>query len=298
VGVHAVTQSEAGEVVYLNGQLVARSEARIDPEDRGFLFGDGIYEVLEVQAGLPLFAQAHYERLVRSAQAIQLSVPLDKDGFLRTIRELVAANGVEEGLVYLQVTRGVAPRSHAFPQGEVPPTVFAFARSQPPDPSLAQGVAAVVLPDQRWYRVDLKTVNLLPNVLASQEARRRGAYEAILVRDGVVTECSHSNVWMVRGGVVYTHPADTWILHGVTRAVTLQAARQAGIDVREEAFLEVDLWEAQELFLTSTTAGVVPIVRINGRPVGTGVPGPVTGQVSRAYRQAVEAELRRLREES
>lgn len=281
-------------IVYLNGAFLPRSEAKIDPEDRGFQFGDGVYEVLQVKGGLPLFAQEHFTRLERSAGAIEIPVPVDRTEFDHIVRELIRVNTLEDGIVYLQLTRGVAPRTHNFPDA-VSPTLYLSVKAQP-DPDFAQGVAVVVVPDERWHRVDLKTVNLLANVLAAETAKRRGAFEAILVRpDGTVTECSHSNVWIVRDGVCLTHPADHDILPGVTRKAVLRALASHNIPFEEAAFSERDLRRADEVFLTSTTAGVAPVVQLDGAPVGDGKPGPVTVRARAAYADEVAAEVERAR---
>ena len=282
--------------VYLNGRLVPRSEARIDPDDRGFLFGDGIYEVLRVREGLPLFVDQHFARLGRSLAGCELPEPFDRTGFERMARDLIARNGTRDGIVYLEVTRGVAPRGHAFPPAGTPPTVYAFAREVPADPALHRdGVPVIVLPDERWARVDMKTVNLLPNVLAADRAARVGAYEAILVRDGVVTESSHSNAWIVRDGVALTHPTGPSILPGITRDTVLRSARRDGLPVEERTFREEDLRSADEVFLTGTTTGVLPVVRVDGRPVGDGRPGPVAKALGESYGRTVDEEIRRQR---
>lgn len=278
--------------VYLNGALMRRSEAKIDPEDRGFQFGDGVYEVLQVKQGLPLFAKEHFERLQRSAGEIEIALPVTREAFDRVIRDLIAANRLIEGIVYVQLTRGVAPRTHNFPETSVP-TLYMSVKAQP-DPDFGAGVAVVVLPDERWHRVDLKTVNLLANVMAAEVAHRKGAFEAILVRqDGTVTECSHSNAWIVKDGVCLTHPVDRNILRGVTRTAALRALAAHHLPYREETFSETDLREADEVFLTSTTAGVAPIVQMDGKPVGDGKPGPVTLRARSAYADEVAAEVER-----
>lgn len=284
----------SSQTVYLNGTLLPRSEAKIDPEDRGFQFGDGVYEVLQVKEGLPLFATEHFERLERSAGDIEIAVPVTRDAFDRLIRDLIEANRLVEGLVYLQLTRGVAPRTHNFPESSTP-TLYVSVKPQP-DPDFAEGVAAWVLPDERWSRVDLKTINLLANVMASEAAHRKGAFEAILVRpDGTVTECSHSNVWIVKDGVCLTHPADRNILHGVTRKAALRAFAAHDVPYRETVFSETDLRSADEVFLTSTTAGVAPIVQMDGAPVANGRPGPVSRRARAAYADEVAQEVGRAR---
>lgn len=283
-------------VVYLNGHLVPRSEARIDPDDRGFLFGDGIYEVLRVREGMPTFVDQHFARLTRSAAECELAQPFDRAGFEAMARTLIDANAIAEGIVYLQVTRGVGPRAHAFPDPATSPTVYAFAKTASANPAHQEsGVGVIALPDERWGRVDMKTVNLLPNVLANERAHRAGAYEALLVRDGIVTEGSHSNAWMVRDGVAYTHPTGARILAGVTRDTTLRGAALVGVTVVERAMSLADFRRADELFMTGTTTGVLPVTRIDGAPVGDARPGPVTRRLSEGYHRIVAEEMARIR---
>jgi D-alanine transaminase len=282
--------------VYLNGRLVPKSEARIDPDDRGFLFGDGIYEVLGVRDGQPLFIDQHFARLQHSTAGCELTEAFDRAGFEGMARELIAANAIKDGLVYLEVTRGAAPRNHAFPPAGTPPTVYAFAKEVAVDTALHEhGVAVVVLPDERWGRVDMKTVNLLPNVLANERAHRAGAHEAILVRDGIVTEGSHSNAWIVKDGVALTHPTGQRILAGITRATVLLSARRDGIACAERAFSEGDLRSADEVFMTGTTTGVLPVVTLDGQAVGSGRPGPMARALGESYHRTVDEELRRAR---
>ncbi len=282
--------------VYLNGRVLPKSQVRIDPDDRGFLFGDGIYEVLRVRDGLPLFVDQHFARLGRSTGGCELAQPFDRPGFERMARDLIAANAVQNGLVYLQVTRGVASRNHAFPGAGTPPTVYAFAKEVNVDPALHRdGVSVIVQPDERWARVDMKTVNLLPNVLAAERAARAGAYEAILVRDGIVTEASHSNAWIVLRGVALTHPTGTHILAGVTRDTVLRSARRDGIACEERTFTEADMRAADEVFLTGTTTAVLPVVRVDGQPVGDGRPGPVARALGESYDRTVDEEVGRAR---
>ena len=283
-------------MVYLNGQVLAKREARIDPDDRGFLFGDGIYEVLPVVDGLPLFVDEHFARMERSAAGIELSQPLTVGAFLDMARELIARNGIGTGLVYLQITRGAAARNHAFPAGGTAPTVYAFAKEVSDNPALQrEGVAVVVVEDERWARVDLKTINLLPNAIAAERAAHAGAHEALLVRDGVVTEGSHSNAWIVQAGVALTHPAGRRILSGVTRDAVLRAAREDGIAVAERAFRQEELDGADEVFLTGTTTGVLPVVRVDGRVVGDGRPGPVTRRLAESYGRVLKDQVARAR---
>ena len=272
------------DIVFLNGALVPRDRALVPVDDRGFLFGDGVYEVVRVVAGRYVDADRHLDRLARSLAELRLELGVeDGTALLDVGLDLLARNGVAgdgQAVVYLQVTRGVAPRRHAFPPPGTPPTVFVAARGFVPKHDLMEtGVAAVTHPDLRWHRCDIKSVNLLPNVLANQKATEQGAYEAILVRDGVVTEGALSNVFAVVDGVLRTHPTGPAILAGVTRAVVMELARDAGLHVEERAFSAAELGRAAEVFATGTTTDVMPVVAIDGRAVGTGQPGPVARQL-------------------
>ena len=264
------------DVVYLGGEFVPRGRAAISIDDRGFLFGDAIYEVIRVVRGRFIEPERHLRRLARSLREVGLPAPaLD---LLGVATDLIRQNdlGGREATVYAQVSRGAAPRQHAFPPSGTPPTVLVTAMPFTPRTDLiASGVAVITLPDVRWSRCDIKSVNLLPNVLAAQRAAEAGAFEAILVRDGVVTEATRSNVLAVVGGVVRTHPTGPLILPGVTREVVLELASGAGIPVREEEIGADELFAAEEVLLTGTTADVTPVVTVDGRAVGEGRPGPV-----------------------
>ena len=264
------------DVVYLGGEFVPRGRAAVSIDDRGFLFGDAIYEVIRVVRGRFIEPERHLRRLARSLREVGLPAPaLD---LLGVATDLIRQNdlGGREATVYAQVSRGAAPRQHAFPPSGTPPTVLVTAMPFTPRTDLiASGVAVITLPDVRWSRCDIKSVNLLPNVLAAQRAAEAGAFEAILVRDGVVTEATRSNVLAVVGGVVRTHPTGPLILPGVTREVVLELASGAGIPVREEELGADELFAAEEVLLTGTTADVTPVVTVDGRAVGEGRPGPV-----------------------
>lgn len=273
-------------VVYLSGRFLPYEQATISVEDRGFLFGDGVYEVCRVYRGRPFRFREHMERLVRSAREIRLPLPdLDWAG---VTRELLEQNGLSggEATVYIQVTRGAAaPRTHWFPPAETPATVLMIARpAKAPEPALVeQGASAITYPDERWGRCDIKSVNLLPNVLAKQKAVEAGAYEALFVRDGVVLEGSSSNLFAVIDGRVVTYPLGPRILGGITRQVALELAQELKYPTAEGPILLSDLDRATELFLTSTTAEVLPIVRVDGRPIGDGRPGPITRSLREAF---------------
>jgi len=271
--------------VYLNGQYVPYSRALVPVEDRAFLFADGVYEVVRCYDGRPFHLDRHFQRLRDSARGLELPLPLDEAGFDRIVAELLLRNGLREATVYLQVTRGAAPRQHHFPDDSAP-TVVAIARpaESPPEDQVRRGVAVITVPDTRWGFCYLKTVGLLPNVLARQQARREGAHDAVFVRDGLVTEASASNVFCVFDGVVYTHPLAN-ILPGVTRAVVLEILDELGLPCREEAVPLQRFRAADEVFLTGTTVEVMGVAQVDGRPVGAGQTGPVTLRVWEAFRR-------------
>lgn len=264
-------------IAFLNGRFVSWQEAVVPIEDRGFQFGDGVYEVIRTYRGEPFEVEAHLDRLDRSAQALSIAQPYGRSQWREWIREGVGLAGFAESKVYIQITRGVSPRDHAFP-ANVPPTVVMTVRELTGLPQLLResGVTAKTCEDLRWGRCDIKSLNLLANVLAKEDAKRAGVFEALLVKDGVVTEGSVSNVMTVQAGTIVTAPEGPRILSGVTRSVVLNLARQAGLPVRE-AFLEVEaLYRADEVFLTGTTVEVLGVTHIDGRQIGTGRPGPVT----------------------
>ena len=276
-------------LAYLNGQFVPRASASISVEDRGFVFGDGVYEVWRVINGRPFENDRHLERLRFGLRELRISTP---DIVQPMALELVGQTLLEaagllggEATLYVEITRGAAARTHQFPPAGTMPTVFAMVnRFTPLDAIRARGASCITTADIRWARCDIKTIQLLPNVLAKQEAAEHDAIDAIMVRDGVVTESSHANVMGVLDGVVRTHPTDHRILAGVTRAVVLDIARELGMTVREEAFAETDIPRLTELFLVGTTTDVMPIVRVNDVGIDGGRPGPVA--------QALQAELR------
>ncbi len=284
--------SAGDPTVYLNGRFLPLSEATIPVTDRGLLFGDGIYEVYRLYRGEAFRMKEHLERFGRSARAVRLALP--EVDWTALHAELVARNGLEaaDATMYLQLTRG-APRTrtHAFPEPGTPPTLLVLPRRLPPPrPELHErGVAVITRPDVRWGRCDIKSVNLLPNVLANQEAAEAGAWEAVFVRDGVVTEGTHTNVFAVLGGEIVTHPEGPRILSGVTRTAVIEVARGEGLSVREAPVLLGALEHASEVFLTGTTAEVLPVVRLDARPVGDGRPGPVAARLLRAFARLVAA---------
>jgi D-alanine transaminase len=278
--------------VYWNGEYVARDRAQVSVDDRGFVFGDGIYEGVRVIEGRLFEWHAHAVRMVNGLSGLRIAFGPERVAELEAVAgRLVRDNdlGRGEALVYLAVTRGAAPRSHGFPPAGTPPSVFVSAtrlarsRERAPD-----GVRAIAFEDMRWSRCDWKTLNLLGSVLARQAAIEAGAFEAILVRDGLVTEGAATTVFAVIDGAVRTHPLSHRILPGITRTVVLACARDLGLTVREDAMTEAELRHASELFLCGTTTDITPVITLDGSPVATGTPGPITMKLRDAY----EARLR------
>jgi D-alanine transaminase len=274
---------------YLNGQFLPRAQAAIPVEDRGFIFGDGIYEVWRVINGRLFETERHLARLNSGLRELRITPPdIARAEVVTEIAErILADNGLLEGeaTLYVEITRGVATRTHAFPAANTVPTVFVMAnRFAPPNELRAKGASAITMQDIRWLRCDIKTIQLLPNVFAKQAAAERGAMEAFMIRDGMVTEGSHANVLGVFDGEVRTHPLNHLVLPGITRAVVLELATSMGLPVREEAFAADEIFRADELFLAGTTADVMPIVRVDDRAIGDGTPGPVTRRLYDAFR--------------
>jgi D-alanine transaminase len=280
-------------IAYVNGRYLAFAQARVHVEDRGFQFADGVYEVCEVIGGRLVDARRHLDRLERSLEELRIAWPVTRPALGVILHEVVARNLVEDGLVYLQVTRGVARRDFPFPTGAVRPTLVVIARSidRAANTALAQeGVAVVTRPDNRWERVDIKSINLLPNVLAKQAAREAGAREAWFVDErGFVTEGGSSNAWIVTpGGSVVTRPAEGGILRGVTRTTLLDLLRQEGLKLEERAFKLEEAARAREAFITAATTLVMPVVRIDGEVVGNGKPGPLTLALRQKFHRVAE----------
>lgn len=277
-------------LVYLNGEFVPPERALVSAFDRGFIFADGVYEVIPV-FGRRLFRLPHHlARLDRSLQEIRLRNPLNGQEWEKIFSRLIQACDAADQSVYLQVTRGVAPRDHAFPP-QATPTVFAYAQPlklAPPE-TIERGVAVVTAADNRWLRCDIKAIALLPNALLRQQAVERGAVEAILLREGLVTEGAASNLFLVRGGTLYTPPTGPFILPGITRDLVLELARANGIPAREEPIPETALFDADEIWITSSMREISAVTRLNDRPIGGGKPGPLYARLLalyRAYKQA------------
>jgi D-alanine transaminase len=274
------------DIVYVNGKFSPRGEAKVSVEDRGFVFGDGVYEVLRVINGRPFATRFHNDRLRRSLDGIRISLDGENspEHFVEIGRELLRENDLLQGeaTLYMQVTRGATTRAHYFP-----PKYISVARFKPSTELAQSGASAITHPDLRWGRCDLKTLNLLPNVLASQTARERGAFEAMLIRDGVVTEGAKTNFFGVVGGELRTHPIDNHILPGITRSVLCELAAQVGIGVNETPIGENELPRLQELFLTGTTTDVMPVVSLDEKSVGKGAPGELTRKLQRALAESL-----------
>ncbi|MGQ0647092.1 MAG: aminotransferase class IV [Gemmatimonadaceae bacterium] len=266
-------------IIYLNGQYLPRAEATLSIDDRGFIFGDGVYEVTRVVNGALFESGRHLTRLSRGLTDLHLTPTETLAEIEQISRRLIEENGLTdgEGTIYLQVTRGAAPRTHHFPPAGTRCTVFLSAqRFTVPHDKRSSGVAVVTYPDIRWSRCDIKTVNLIPAVLAKQSAVDHAVFESIFVRDSAVTEGSHTNCFGVIDGELRTYPASNYILAGVTRDVVIELAHETGVPIADRPFHVHDLARLQEFFLTGTTTDVMPVVEIDGKPVGDGRPGRIT----------------------
>jgi D-alanine transaminase len=281
-------------IAYVNGRYLPFRDAKVHVEDRGYQFADGVYEVCEVRGGRLIDERRHLERLKRSLSELQIRMPISTRALGVILHEVVARNRIGYGIVYLQITRGVARRDHAFPSREIRPSLVVTARAlnRSRNEALAeQGIAVVTVPDNRWGRVDIKTTGLLSNVLARQAALERGARDAWFVdADGTVTEASSANVWIVTpAGTLVTRHADHAILRGITRTVLFDAIKAQSLAVQERAFTVEEAYSAREAFITSASQIVLPVVRVDGRTIGNGKPGPVATALRRAYHLYAEA---------
>ncbi|HKH80895.1 MAG TPA: D-amino-acid transaminase [Methylovirgula sp.] len=269
-----------GRIAYVNGRYLPQARAMVHIEDRGYQFGDGVYEVCEIKGGALIDEARHIERLRRSLKELSIGAPLALGALALVMREIIARNKISDGYLYLQVTRGVAPRDHCFPIPSVRPSLVMTARAIDPAKGAtlaAKGIAVVSMPDIRWKRPDIKTIGLLPNVLARQAAKEQGAYEAWLIdAEGMVTEGSASNAWIVsQDGVIITRHIDNAILRGVTRTTLLELIAADGLRLEERSFSLAEAKAAREAFITGATTLVMPVVCIDGEPVGDGRPGPL-----------------------
>ncbi len=272
-------------IAYVNGRYVPHRAAQVHIEDRGYQFADGIYEVIAVRAGRLIDEAPHLDRLDRSLGEMRLAAPMARAPLRQAIHEVIRRNRVEDGIVYVQVSRGVAPRSHAFPKGARPALVITAKRAQPNFAQMEKGVAVVTLPDIRWKRRDIKTVNLTANVLAKQQAIDAGAFDAWLVEDdGTISEGTASNAWIVtKAKELVTHTPDYRILNGITRLSVRSLAEKEGYRFVERAFSKAEALAAAEAFITGTTSWVTPVIAIDGKLIGGGRPGPFTKALQRLY---------------
>ncbi|HLH87709.1 MAG TPA: D-amino-acid transaminase [Xanthobacteraceae bacterium] len=280
-------------IAYVNGRYRRHRDAVVHIEDRGYQFADGVYEVCEVADGRLVDERRHMERLQRSLKELRIDAPMTLPALSAVLHETIRRNRVANGIVYLQITRGVARRDHAFPPADTPPALVVTAKNLDPSRNARiakEGMSVVTVPDNRWARVDIKSVSLLPNVLAKQTAREQGAREAWFVdAQGFVTEGSSSNAWIVtKERKLVTRPADQAILRGISRTVLLDAIRARGLFLEERPFKVAEALAADEAFVTSASQIVLPVVRIDGRPVGTGAPGPIAAALRREFHRHAE----------
>jgi len=276
--------------VYINGQFIDQKKAAVSVADRGFVFGDGVYEVTRVVNGTFFMEQEHLSRLKEGLKGLKIEMSDSRIESIPAIsRDLLDLNGhmENEAMVYLQVTRGAAfPRTHQFPNPAVDATLYLSSSSFKPHTKLhEEGVDAITLPDVRWARCNLKTINLLPNTLAKQQAVEAGVNSAVMIRDGVITESPNANIFCAKGDTLYTFPASNYILNGITRKAVLQIADEYNIRVIQEPVRLDDLFEQDELFFSGTTTDIQPVTVIDGKPIGTGKPGPVTRKIQEGYRK-------------
>lgn len=279
------------ETVYFNGKFIPKEDVRISPDDRGFLFGDGVYEVVRWYEGFFFDMNSHTTRLNRSMRELRISWN-DYDKFPSIASELIKLNKLENqpAMVYLEVSRGAAKRTHSFPSPEVPPTVYANAWGFTPDiQAKDSGIQVMLKEDIRWSRCDIKSVALLANTLSFQEAWENGKKECIFVRNGYITEGSRSNIFFVIDGTLYTHPESNYILSGVTRKNILRIAEEAGIRIKEEAVQENRIRLIQEAFIANTSAEVTPVIELGGNTLGDGVPGKITKLIREKFDEEIKA---------
>ena len=281
------------ELTYFNGEMVESGAKVVSLDDRGYCFGDGVYEVVRVYNGRAFAFSYHQDRLYRSMREMDIPVRMPPDELQELHEIMIEQSEIADGYIYLQITRGVTPRHHAFERSKLEPQMYMFIKPITTDlGALQEGVKAITLPDERWARVDIKTLNLIPNILAQTKAEKKGAYTAILVRDGIVTEGATSNVFVMKDGVCYTHPANHHILKGITRQlVVTRVAPTAGITIIEREFDEAFLKDVDEIFFTDTIGGIIPITTLNREPVGDGKPGKAAKVLAEQLQHLMEEGL-------
>ena len=281
------------EIVFLNNEFIDKEKAHISPDDRGFYFADGVYEVIRCFKGNFFCFEDHMERLKRSLSETRINFK-GIDTLFSVCKNLVSQNNLEGKYadIYLQITRGVHRRTHNFPAGDISPTVYIYAYERNPSvKDMKRGVKAITRPDIRWLHCDIKSVSLLPNILLFQEASEKNAKECIFIRNGVVTEASHSNVLAVKTNVVFTHPDCNLILAGITKNVVFKICKDLGIYIKESPIREEDIYELNELFVVGTGNDILPVVQLNNKVINNGVPGAVTRQIQREYFRITYKEL-------
>ncbi|MDX0442650.1 D-amino-acid transaminase [Sinorhizobium medicae] len=275
-------------IAYVNGTYVRHAEAAIHVEDRGYQFADGVYEVCEVRHRFIIDLNRHLDRLGRSLHELAIRWPMSRAALVHVIREVLRRNRVRNGLFYLQVTRGVARRDHVFPAADTPPSIVVTAKRTDPGAIArknTEGISAITVPENRWDRVDIKSIGLLPNVLARQQAKEAGAQEAIFVdADGMVKEGAATNVWIVdREGTLRTRPAESGILRGITRTTLMDVAGPLGLTVEESAFSVEEMLAAREVFITAATSICFPVISVDGKTIGNGHPGSIAQNIREAF---------------
>ena len=280
-------------IAYVNGRYGPHSDARVHIEDRGYQFADGVYEVCEIWNGHVVDETRHLDRLERSLRELRIRMPMTRAALRIVLREVIRQNRIRDGMVYLQVTRGVARRDHYFPPEDTPPALVVTARPiarAKGDRMAREGVKVITVPENRWERVDIKSVSLLPNVLAKEQAKAAGAREAWFIdRDGFVTEGASTTAWIVTpDGTLVTRPNGTGLLPGVTRLTAAEVAGREGIPLQERKFTAAEAQAASEAFMTAASTLVMPIVSIDGRPVGDGKPGPIAQRLRAAFHEVAE----------
>ena len=276
--------------VFINGEFLNQEDAKVSYEDRGYVFGDGVYEYIRAYNGKLFTVTEHFERFLRSASEIQIDLGYTVEELTDIVRQLLEVNDIQNGGIYIQATRGVAPRNHSFPTPEVKPVTMAFAKSYDrPYDDFENGINAVTVEDIRWLRCDIKSLNLLGNVLAKEYAVKYNATEAIQHRGETVTEGASSNVYAIKDGEIYTHPVNNYILNGITRKVIKWVAEDYNIPFNEETFTVDFLKNADEVIVSSTSAEVTPVVKIDGEIVSDGKVGPITKKLQEGFEKYIES---------
>lgn len=274
---------------FLNGEIVKRKDAKVDIEDRGYQFGDGIYEVIRVYQGSMFTLKEHVERLFASAEKIRMEIPFSETELINKLEQLLELNKLQLGIVYVQFSRGVSPRGHVFPEEGTSLSFVAYTKElNQPLKEMKHGVTSITMEDIRWLRCDIKSLNLLGNILAKQQAKDAGCFETLQHRGEIVTEGSSSNVSIVKEGKVITHPVNNFILNGITRQKMIQLCSENNIPVVETTYTVEELFKADEIFLTGTTTEIMPIIAVDEKQIGNGKPGNVTKQLQKLFQQEIE----------